>query len=226
MTLNQLNPKPFIIPLDPEEHDFEYFFGVFLSVARRFVPKFEVTSDNVDVYRNCVKYFIGDPSCSYSLEKGLYLYGPVGTCKTVLLKIARQFNLEIISRNYFDIKNITDIVDETAVTGFKYFNSFDEIPMGRFIERQSLCRDGFKIQMALDDVGQSSDVVIHFGDKIPIIRELIKRRYYAFSDEHVLTHITTNMLPDKIEEVYGAYVSSRMREMFTPVLLNGPDRRK
>jgi DNA replication protein DnaC len=55
--------------------------------------------------------------------------------------------------------------------------------------------------------------------------DIILNRYDNPKIPHHMTHLTTNLKPDEIEQAYGTRVRSRMREMFNVILLTGPDRR-
>ena len=47
--------------------------------------------------------------------------------------------------------------------------------------------------------------------------EILLSRYDLFITQKLITHLTTNLNSSEIEQIYGARVRSRMREMFNLV---------
>ena len=58
--------------------------------------------------------------------------------------------------------------------------------------------------------------------------EILISRYEVFRQRDVLTHITTNLNAEELQEKYGERIRSRMREMFNLVAFkeNSVDKRK
>ena len=87
-------------------------------------------------------------------------------------------------------------------------------------------RDSGETHIHVDDIGLSSDTVTNYGTTVLIVNDLISRRYVAFTDQSLLTHISTNLKPETIEKRYGAAIESRINEMFTFIPMIGKDFRK
>jgi hypothetical protein len=67
-----------------------------------------------------------------------------------------------------------------------------------------------------DDLG-SENTLRHFGNSCNVMAEIIQSRYDLYISCKMITHITTNLHADGIEQAYGDRVRSRMREMFNLV---------
>lgn len=212
--LKNISPKPYLIT---EDIDFAGRWETLLRIARAICPEFEINDQNRAIYENGVKYFAGDPSCKYDLRKGLYFFGPVGVGKTVYFKIFEALNVAIRSQNNYQRISINELIDGFSSSGYKYFSDSGITPS--FYSRSVK-------HILLDDLGQSSGIIKHFGSEINVIAEFIQRRYYAYTENYHLTHITSNIQPAKIKPEYGDFIASRMREMFNIVLFPGDDRRK
>ena len=80
------------------------------------------------------------------------------------------------------------------------------------------------IPRLFDDFGSESPVV-HFGNKIDVMGEVIQDRYDHFIGTGMKTYLTSNLSEEEITDEYGARVSSRLREMCNFITLEGYDRR-
>ncbi len=63
-----------------------------------------------------------------------------------------------------------------------------------------------------DDLG-TEQILTHYGKECNVMAEIILSRYENFTRHHRLTHFTTNLSADEIEDLYGSRVRSRLREM-------------
>lgn len=55
--------------------------------------------------------------------------------------------------------------------------------------------------------------------------EILLSRYELFTSQKMITHITTNLSANEIEQAYGNRLRSRMREMFNLVYILSSDKR-
>lgn len=213
--MKEISPKPYLVP--DKDYDFDKRYITFMRIARTICPQFEITHENKEIFEESIKYFAADESCKYDLNKSLLIYGPIGVGKTLYFKIFSALTRAVESRNTFRIFKVNDLLDGVAKDGYKYFTSSGITP-DNCIHRSD--------HIFIDDIGQSAKTANHFGNNINVVNEVIRRRYYAYTDNFVLTHVSTNIVPEDIIQEYGDVINSRMREMYNPILFPGKDRRK
>jgi len=78
--------------------------------------------------------------------------------------------------------------------------------------------------LCLDDLGLESTIK-HYGNETNTIAEILLNRYHLFTTRGMITHATTNLNPDELENLYGNRVRSRMREMFNLISFISLDKR-
>lgn len=186
------------------------------SVARRafwHIMKLNIKGDiilrdsDVHIIRNLILWLIKDPSCSWSLDKGILLCGSYGIGKSTIMKCASTYAyLHAAEDRVFNFARVNDILK--AVDGFGKISEINKYTTG------SWC---------LDDIGQMNEDVNLFGTKHNIVETLINDRV----GKHIITHGTTNIKPHYFEEKYGRVVESRMHQMFNIIEMQGTtDHRK
>ncbi|NLG02384.1 MAG: hypothetical protein GX567_00890 [Clostridia bacterium] len=218
--LDSIKPQPY---LTYKDYNIDGRWGSFLEIAKAMYPDFNLTPEEEKIYRNGVMYFAGDPQCEWSLNKGLYICGKIGVGKTTFFKILNTLNKAVGSGsdNSFRKYTSTELADGFEKKGFEYFENLG------YINSFGYSVNGVApTHLLLDDLGQSSNIVNHFGTTTNIVSEFIQRRYNVFIDRYKLTHISTNIEPSEIKEAYGEFIASRMREMFNIIIYPGIDRRK
>ena len=214
--LKSIKPKPYLVY---KEYDKDARWNSLMEIAKAMYPDFNLKSAEEKIYRNGVMYFAGDPQCQWSLRKGLYICGKIGVGKTTFFKVLDKLNMAVGSYNHFRKYTSAEISDGFQKQGFEFFEY-----LGYSTRSGGYARE--PSHLLLDDLGQSSTVVNHFGTTTNIVSEFIQRRYNVFTDNNKLTHISTNIEPSEIRETYGEFVASRMREMFNIIIYPGTDRRK
>jgi DNA replication protein DnaC len=220
--LNDLRPLPYLEP--DEKYEFQSRMITLMRIATAVCPNFELGLDNRSIYENTVRYFAADASGVFDIKKGLYVYGPVGIGKTLYFKIFEALNRALMSPNKYNFLTITDIADGVGNNGLKYFQESGITPGGSIKHINLHWRRPSHIM--IDDLGKTAVYANHYSNRYNIVEEIIRRRYYVYTDKFSLTHISTNMEPKEIDPCYGNYVASRMREMFNIILFPGKDRRK
>lgn len=171
---------------------------------------FIVDDHNRGFIQELVKYMIGDQTCELDLKKGLCLVGPVGIGKTMLLQVAMIFAraAKIESRQFF-FHQCTDLHDEVQ----------DK-------EKTSCLQRYYQGDRCFDDLGDEPISLKHYGNEIIVMSRVLTERYKNFVNGKCITHITTNLLPEEIEDRYGTRIFDRFNEMFNWVFLDGPSKRK
>lgn len=199
--------------------------------SRYLGPEGYVLDDtNRHIFNALSLYFTNDPrfeqlpetrlqfkGAKFLLKKGLALFGPVGCGKTTLLRLfssnpRESFTVvrcKVAAHNY-----TTDgdpMFDYYCGKSSVYGSAFQHTSGGR----------GF------DDLGVEPIPVSHFKNSRNIMADLLDSRYELGPAVCGLTHLTTNLSTDQIEEFYGQRIRSRMREMFNTIYFDPqtPDRR-
>lgn len=137
-------------------------------------------------------------------KKGLIIFGQVGCGKTTLVDRVfselgvKRFTAQGIIRDYLEY-------DDSARYYRRYYGDRDVV---------------------LDDLGAEPSRVQKYG--MPYgLAEWLQWRYECYKRHGVLTVITTNLQnADDLTRLYGARITSRIREMCAPVLYNHHDRRR
>ena len=166
------------------------------------------------IFKLCC-YFIQDHySCAQmgiDTNKGILLSGPVGCGKTSLMKLLPH--LAPHKTNY-EMVPTRNIVFNFNALGFEVIEQYSET--------KNYCFD----DVGIEPTGK------HFGADCNVMGEILLSRYDLFChperSRRVLTHITTNLNAQELEERYGNRVRSRMRQLFNLVTFesNSKDKRK
>jgi len=186
--------------------------------------EFQIDGSNQMLFHLLALYFSGDPEfernqLGFSLQKGLMMYGPIGCGKTTIL--------ELFHRNSFQsyvIAPCRDVVNEYNTGGPEALERYKH-PLKT--ARKDLYFGQSELALVFDDLGTEPEGA-HFGKKINVMEDVLMSRYQNYELRGPMTHLTLNIIPDEIEERYGARLRSRMREMFNiiPFPEDAPDRRK
>jgi len=191
----------------------------------------EIDDHNEWIVKMLCSYFTGDKRFedvgNYSLQKGIYLFGNPGVGKTFLMQMFSQNQIASYSmvsartiEAEFSKAKTTKDSDEGGETEISYYSHIIEIPMNGNPyghERLGLC---------IDDIGTET-MGKHYGKEKNVITEVILNRYDNRL-AHKMTHVTTNLNAEEIEQRYGSRVRDRMREMFNILEFktDSPSRRK
>ena len=151
-------------------------------------------------------------------SKGILLIGNIGVGKTALMKI--------MQRLFKDTDRRFRIVTSTALKDLS-----EELKLGEIKEMYGY---GLKNDLYIDDIGFMSSVKV-YGNSINIITEIIMDRYDLFISTGYKTHFSSNIVTaylnnnnnyPSIENVYGARVLDRMKQMCNLVNIDGKSLRK
>ena len=173
----------------------------------------------------------------YDILKGLYIHGPVGSGKSTLMKIVRDYSRELYPPNTLnnvrvkraDEMQLLDqislfqggfrIVNTTQVSNNYKLEQKGENRLETFFSNNEICFDEF---------GREPIPVMNYGTSLNVMQYILEIRYDNWNTASSLydklntrTHITTNILTGSGEEVdiselceiYQPHIADRLREM-------------
>ncbi len=194
------------------------FFNHLQLTARK---KINYTQSTLSVIKKLAAYFAEQDS-ELSLNKGIYIYGPVGTGKTTMM---RAFSTWRHTKKRFQIVNTKDLQWDFAKEGFDLIRKYSS--RSYEYKRGFYDRSGKALTYCFDDFG-SEGKSKHYGNDCLVMEEVIEYRYREHQETGMLTHITSNLGRDwdLIENEYGTRIRSRCRELFHKIELDMEDNRK
>jgi DNA replication protein DnaC len=163
------------------------------------------------VYRALTQYFNmeieGENKFPKDLNKGICLFGGVGTGKTLTMKIFQQFTRE--NSNRFKIFDMKEIARDVQKNGIDILEEYT---------RGNCC---------YEDVGFEKPVQ-HYGSKWDVFEEIVNIMY----EKGKVFHFTTNLAFNQdlgygtLAERYDRRVVDRLNEMVNVIGLDGDSKRK
>lgn len=190
-------------------------------------PGYMVDQSNKACIESLVKWLFADTSLKCidtathkstagDIHKGIYLYGPTGTGKSLCVKILRKMAY------YFGVKIKADgeatglawqtVRCDDAVSAYVHGNSLEDYKNARVI--------------FFDDLGTEPTEAIYMGQRLNVMRSIIEFRGDAGMSK--LTIFTSNIPLDSpdLVSLYGDRAVSRLRQMCNFLVLGGKDRRR
>lgn len=162
--------------------------------------------------------FETDPPKSWQLEgqrlscnKGLYIFGNVGSGKSDLMRVFQQYLFAIGSPFMFRLVPVREVTKKYRNTGS--VGPIDQINSGHWL---------------FDDLSRTDEqeMPVRFYDySVVISHELIDIRYEMMSAYALITHFTGNKTPGELFEHFPQYLKSRFTQMVNFIPYIGPDRR-
>lgn len=194
--------------------------NLFFNMCYGNIQGFKVTAESLRLYDDIILWALRQQG-RYDQEKGLWIWGTVGSGKTKLLEVIRNFCYEVQRprcyrsfyrlteidgryprRYWFAITSMSKVVSEYVRYGYDTLEKYVREPRHCF-----------------DDVGREPMSASYYNNTINVFRYIIEQRYmYRVGD---FTHVTSNLSPDAIEKVYGDFIADRCYEMFNFVDLSG-----
>ena len=179
---------------------------------------------NGPVFTELLKYYNGDPGFEkngYSLQKGLLIAGNIGSGKSIMMRIFKDYCFRRKLDHQFRIEFADVIPDKYARHGYDGINLYTEnAHMNNYGVYTSK-----PIHLCIDDLGVEKESVKHFGSEETVIEKVLTSRYNLYQEGYI-THATTNLDAKMLREKYGDRIYSRFKEMFNFIILPGADRRK
>lgn len=204
-----------------QEFDEEDLHRLMVAIGEKIVPGFTIDDANSEVYENVRKWadarpfmclnpnspnvtIPGDP------KKGLYICGPTGSGKSVLVSVIRTYLASLYAKIRIgeQVEPLTwesRRADEICV---EYAKSGD---LTQFLTARVLC---------IHDIGSEQKETLYMGNRVEVIRTILE---YRGDRTNLMTILTSN---DRIVDTrYGERVTSRLCEMCNYFELVGKDRR-
>lgn len=152
--------------------------------------------------------------CGLDYSKGLFIYGPIGTGKTTLLKGLQKYMNSIKNR---------DVLKDYRI-GF-YWKSASELANAYAGNGQEkLLQWCDECNLLIDELVREPRPANHYGTELNVIQFLLQLRYDRRREN--ITHITSNIMPQDVMPLYGDYISDRFREMFNIIHWGGESKRR
>lgn len=166
-----------------------------------FSAQFDVDDENQIIVKNLCCYFTDDSRFRGDLNKGLLLFGGVGTGKTTLMNFFRRNQ-----KASYRVMSCREIESEFSSEGEK---AVQNCSYNIDIAENPFCQTS--IGLCLDDLGTETNGKF-FGKEKNVMAEILLNRYQNVA--LIYTHLTTNLSMDEIISQYGDRVADRFREMF------------
>ncbi len=159
---------------------------------------FQIRKEDTEIIYKLLVYAIRDnENCeihNVDLEKGILLLGPVGCGKTSLMTLIKPFFQNEFQYRIKPSREISfEFIKEGYTTIIRYGKSSNVY-----------CFDDLGVEKSLK----------HFGNDCNTMAEILLCRYDNFIQSGILSHATTNLNAQELENLYGNRVRSRLREMF------------
>lgn len=222
----QLYAKKVCRPKEVVHYDAKQLSKIILDTANRKIQHlrgnenatYELNEYNRSILWKLCQYFAGDPEFeqgNLSLMKGICLVGPVGCGKTFMMKLFQQNQ-----KQSYIVVGAPHIGHEFARGGFDVIDHYCK-PL--YAAENSFGHSEFGV--CFDDLG-ADEKRKHYGDQVNALGDIIEGRYRW--GRHYMTHLTTNLDGEQLEDTYGIRLRSRIREMFNVLMfdLSAPDLRK
>ena len=196
--------------------DWKHHTHGIMNLIRAKEPNYKLTDTHKEILNYLLQYFTGSNKFPDSLNKGLWVVGNVGSGKTLLFEVFKQYTGEVIRNNSFNYYTANEIISNCETTGTEFLKQFsDNMENNKPYPRT----------LYIDDCFSGSDKINHYGTVKNVIEQVIELRYNVFKRYRKLTHISTNVLPGDVADLFvdSDRLSSRMEEMFNKIKLDSND---
>ncbi|MBC9913897.1 ATPase [Chitinophaga varians] len=176
---------------------------------RIYGPHFQIDKIDYPVVHKLLIYHLQDEVSAANegidLHKGILLTGKIGCGKTTLMTLMQPLCTDV---HQYHIVSCRDISFEFGKIGFDIIYKYSHNAFHRSSNMPKV--------YCFDDWGLEANT-IHRGNTCNAVAEILLSRYELFISKKMLTHVTTNLNSQKLEDTYGLQLSSRIRTMFNMI---------
>lgn len=178
-----------------------------------------MTNDNRQILNELYNYAHGIGSLNP--QKGLWIFGEIGTGKTTLIKILAEYQ-RTMGRG-FKCVNCSTIASQYASQGIESLDehTFSDVNQKAFDAKGNQVNEK-SVEKAFDELGRETVPARYFGNELNVMQYIFQLRYNL----KLKTHATSNLKPDSIIGLYGEHIYDRAIEMFNFIELRGESKRK
>ena len=184
---------------------------VWFGIATTFIEGLKVGAQQAKIWSQLIKYVHGDSACEFDLTKGICLIGGTGSSKTKTMEIMNEY-IKIDAVVYmrgkqqltFNFRTITSKEIISSYLAYGYDGILNYMNIG------NLC---------IDDLGSEAVTANYYGTKLDVLTEIVETRY----NKGLLTHFTTNLDEEEINERYNSRVYSRIKHSCNIIEMNDCD---
>jgi hypothetical protein len=189
---------------------FSSHWGRFMLEASAAIPHFTIDATNQPVLEAVLAYFMQDEvlcqKAGLNPQKGLLVLGPVGCGKTTTMQLFAGSRFRLIATR--------DVARSFLREGYPVLEKYGS---QSFVKKSTGYGAQLKydqpITYCFDDLGVEQNAKL-YGNNCNVMAEVLLDRYDQFMRRRMITHMTTNLNAEEIEQLYGDRVRSRLREMF------------
>lgn len=169
-------------------------------------PAFQIEDIDRPVVIKLLAYFLQDQAVAIAegidLHKGILLTGKIGCGKTSLINLMRPLSAESYRPHMTSCREISF---EFSKIGYDVISRYSRNAFFPYTDVPRI--------HCFDDLGLEQ-TVNYWGNNCNVMGEILLSRYDLFIIHKMLTHVTTNLNSQELEEIYGNRLRSRMRAMF------------
>ena len=186
----------------------------FVRYAQQRAPNFTVDVTSRPVVTALLAYFLQNRvQCQeqgISLQKGLFLMGSIGCGKTPLMQL---FAEGLQNGSHFRVITARDVTRQFLREGYSVIDRYGASSFRtKHLGYGPVLQYDQPLTYCFDDIGAEA-ATKRYGNDCNVIAEVLLDRYDQFVQRGMITHLTTNLDAEALEDYYGDRVRSRLREM-------------
>lgn len=181
---------------------------------------FELNEENSKVIELVCQYLNNEPEFEknkdkkgkeLSLNRGLWIYGRCGSGKTEIVKAYRDLKKKIFKES---------VGFKTCVDMNIAYQRLD-VDTGKAEKLKGISKFLWNLnpsEKIFDDLGAEETTLKDYGNPFSVMPYIFGERHKG-SKKGCITHVTTNLTPKQVGELYGDRIDSRSYEMFNMIVL-------